>query len=76
MKELVAIINESKADFVILGGDFNSDPVVNQNETTLKDIKSIMVSSVEEKFPKQEVQIFFKITYLVNVKEFATTHIY
>ena len=62
MKELVAIINESKADFVILGGDFNSDPVVNQNETTLSDIKSIMVSSIEEKFPKKEVQIFIKIT--------------
>ena len=30
MKELVEIIKESKADFVILGGDFNADPVVNK----------------------------------------------
>ena len=55
MKELVEFVKESKADFVILGGDFNSDPVVNKNETTLKDITDIMVSSINEIFQKLEV---------------------
>jgi len=54
VKELVAIVKESQADFVILGGDFNSDPVVNKNETTLKDITDIMVSSISEIFLKLE----------------------
>ena len=57
MKELVEIIKVSNADFVILGGDFNCDPVENQDETTLKDITDIMVSSIEEVFPKKEVEI-------------------
>ena len=64
MKELVEIIKESKADFVILGGDFNADPVVNKNETTLKDITDIMVSSVNETFPKLEVKI---LSLLLNI---------
>ena len=50
MKELVDIVKQSQADFVILGGDFNSDPVVNKNETTLTDITGIMVSSMNEIF--------------------------
>ena len=54
--ELVDIVKESQADFVILGGDFNSDPVVNKNETTLKDITDIMVSSISEIFLKLEVK--------------------
>jgi len=54
VKELVDIIKDSKADFVILGGDFNSDPVVNKDETTLKDITDIMVSSINEIFLKLE----------------------
>ena len=64
MKELVEIIKGSNADFVILGGDFNCDPVENQDETTLKDITDIMVSSIEEIFPKKEVKIF------INTKKF------
>ena len=56
MKELVGIIKKSRADFVILGGDFNSDPVVNKEETTLKDITEIMVSSINEIFLKLEVK--------------------
>ena len=50
--ELIGLVEVSKADFVILGGDFNSDPVVNKNETTLKDINDIMVSSISEIFLK------------------------
>ena len=56
VKELVDIVKESQADFVILGGDFNSDPVVNKNETTLTDITDIMVSSISEIFLKLEVK--------------------
>jgi len=54
VKELVDFVKKSSADFVILGGDFNSDPVVNKNETTLKDITDIMVSSINEIFQKLE----------------------
>ena len=52
VKQLVEDIKKSEADFVVLGGDFNADPVVNGHETTLKDIKDVMVSSVEEFFQK------------------------
>ena len=52
MKQLVEIIQQSDADFVILGGDFNADPEVNSHETTLKDINDIMISAVEEFFKK------------------------
>jgi len=48
VKQLVEVIKKSEADFVILGGDFNADPVVNKEETTLKDINNLMVSSIEE----------------------------
>ena len=57
MKELVNIIKLSKADFIILGGDFNSDPVVNKNETTLTDITDYMRSSIDEIFLKQKVEL-------------------
>ena len=36
-------MKRSDADFIVLGGDFNSDPVVNSHETTLTDIKQVMV---------------------------------
>ena len=36
-------MKKSDADFIVLGGDFNSDPVVNSHETTLTDIKQVMV---------------------------------
>jgi len=52
VKQLVETIKKSEADFVILGGDFNADPVVNKEETTLKDINDLMVSSVNEVFNK------------------------
>jgi len=52
VKQLVGLIKQSDADFVILGGDFNSDPVVNSEETTLRQIQEVMVSAVEEFFKK------------------------
>ena len=36
-------VKKSDADFIVLGGDFNSDPVVNSQETTLTDIKQVIV---------------------------------
>jgi len=50
VKELVQVVEKSDADFVILGGDFNADPKANSNETTIGDIKNIMVNSIEEFF--------------------------
>ena len=43
VKQLVEEVKKSDADFIVLGGDFNSDPVVNSHETTLTDIKQVMV---------------------------------
>jgi len=64
VKELVEIVERSDADFVILGGDFNVDPAVNVNETTLADIKSVMVNSIEEFFQKLEAWLIpNKATY-------------
>ena len=37
-------VKKSDADFIVLGGDFNSDPVVNSHETTLTDIKQVITS--------------------------------
>ena len=71
MKELVDIIKDSKADFVILGGDFNSDPVVNKNETTLTDITDYMRSSIDEIFLKQKVEL--KLILLLNYKYFYSS---
>ena len=56
VKQLVEVIKKSEADFVILGGDFNADPVVNKEETTLKDINNLMVSSIEEISQKIKVK--------------------
>jgi len=50
VKELVQIVEKSDADFVVLGGDFNVDPKVNANETTLADIENIMVNSIDDFF--------------------------
>lgn len=52
IKELVRFVNRSDADFVILGGDFNVDPKVNENESSYHDIKHIMKNSIEEFFNK------------------------
>jgi len=54
VKQLVETIKKSDADFVILGGDFNADPVVNKNETTLDDINNLMVSSINEFFQQMK----------------------
>ena len=56
MKELVQVVEQSDADFVILGGDFNADPKKNANETTIGDIRNIMVNSIEEFFQTIEVK--------------------
>ena len=46
MKQLVEEVKKSDADFIVLGGDFNSDPVVNSHETTLTDIKQVIITIV------------------------------
>jgi len=46
--ELVKWTNASDADFVILGGDFNTSP--NDTETSYQSLKDAMVSSMEEFF--------------------------
>jgi len=48
--ELVKWTNASDADFVILGGDFNTSP--NDKETSYHTLKAAMVSSMEEFFQK------------------------
>ena len=63
VKELVGWVSKSNADFVILGGDFNTDP--KDNETSYHDLKSAMTSSMEEYFLYIKVQCF--LSYLVIV---------
>lgn len=46
--EIVGWVNRSYADFVILGGDFNTSP--KDNETSYHNLKTAMVSSMEEFF--------------------------
>ena len=48
VQELVSWVNNSDADFVILGGDFNTDP--NDKETSYHNLKKAMFSSMEEFF--------------------------
>jgi len=48
VKQLMRNVLKSEADFVVLGGDFNADPIVNAKESTLKDINDSMVNSIEE----------------------------
>jgi len=50
VKELVGWVNHSNADFVILGGDFNTSPT--DKETSYHRLKTAMVSSMEEFFIK------------------------
>ena len=47
-QELVSWVNNSDADFVVLGGDFNTDP--NDKETSYHNLKNAMFSSMEEFF--------------------------
>ena len=48
VQELIGWVNKSNADFVILGGDFNTSPT--DNETSYHNLKTAMVSSMEEFF--------------------------
>jgi len=48
VKELVGWVDKSNADFVILGGDFNTDP--KDKETSYHSLKEAMISSMEEFF--------------------------
>jgi len=48
VKELVGWVNNSNADFVVLGGDFNTSPT--DDESSYHDLKEAMVSSMEEFF--------------------------
>jgi hypothetical protein len=49
----VGWVEKSNADFIILGGDFNTDP--KDNETSYHSLKQIMTSSMEEFFLNIEV---------------------
>jgi len=48
VKELVGWVKASNADFVVLGGDFNTSPT--DDESSYHDLKAAMVSSMEEFF--------------------------
>lgn len=48
VKELVGWVGNATADFTVLGGDFNTDP--RDTESSYSDLKSLMVSSIEEFF--------------------------
>jgi len=50
-RQLLKAVNSSKADFAILGGDFNSDPRA-INETTYGLLKNEMASSMEDFFQR------------------------
>ena len=55
VKELVGWVDDSNADFVILGGDFNTDP--KDKETSYHNLKEAMISSMEEFFLDIKVTI-------------------
>ena len=61
IKQLVQIVEKSDAGFIILGGDFNFDPYVNNyrpqndSESTLEDIQKVMVNSMEDFLKTAEV---------------------
>lgn len=61
IKQLVQIVEKSDAGFIILGGDFNFDPYVNNyrpqndSESTLEDIQKVMVNSMEDFLKTTEV---------------------
>ena len=59
MNELVGWVQKSNADFVILGGDFNTDPT--DNETSYSNLKSSMTSSMEEFFLDIRVGLHIKL---------------
>ena len=55
VKELVKWVEKSDADFVILGGDFNTSP--RDKETSYKNLKQMMTNSMEEFFVEIKVNI-------------------
>ena len=57
VEELVGWVEKSNADFVILGGDFNTDP--KDNETSYHSLKQVMTSSMEEFFLDIKVTYFY-----------------
>ena len=67
MAELVGWVDKSNADFVILGGDFNTDP--KDKETSYHNLKTAMISSMEEFFLDIKVD---KVTLLlyINLSKF------
>ena len=58
VKELVQWVKESNADFVVLGGDFNTDP--KDKETSYHDLKEAMISSMEEFFINIKVSNYYQ----------------
>ena len=66
IKQLVQIVEKSDAGFIILGGDFNFDPYVNNyrpqndSESTLEDIQKVMVNSMEDFLKTKEVSSWCK----------------
>ena len=61
INQLIGWVNSSDADFVILGGDLNTNPI--DNETGYRNLQTAMVNSMEEFFldkqaRKTSVQVF------------------
>ena len=54
---MVEWVKESNADFVVLGGDFNTDP--KDKETSYHDLKEAMISSMEEFFINIKVSNYY-----------------
>ena len=65
IKQLVQTVEKSTADFVILGGDFNFDPHVNNyrpktdSESTLEDVQKVMTNSMDDFLKTSEVFSLF-----------------
>ena len=57
VEELVGWVEKSNANFIILGGDFNTDP--KDNETSYNSLKQVMTSSMEEFFLDIKVTYFY-----------------
>ena len=51
--QLIGWVNDSDADFVILGGDLNTNPP--DNETGYRNLQTAMVNSMEEFFLDKQV---------------------
>ena len=56
MRELLGWLQRSDADFVILGGDFNTDP--RETEPSFLSLNTAMVNSMEEFFQDMKVKLF------------------